>query len=52
MMSGSGPTVFALTASMAEAEQVKERVKSAIASPDLDLWVAKFSNTGIRIASD
>ncbi|HLO49775.1 MAG TPA: 4-(cytidine 5'-diphospho)-2-C-methyl-D-erythritol kinase [Kamptonema sp.] len=52
MMSGSGPTVFALTESLTEAEQIKEWVKSAIASPDLDLWIAKFTNTGIRIASE
>jgi 4-diphosphocytidyl-2-C-methyl-D-erythritol kinase (EC 2.7.1.148) len=52
MMSGSGPTVFALAESLAQAEEVQERVKRAIASPDLDFWVAKFSNTGIRIVSD
>ncbi|NJK66034.1 MAG: 4-(cytidine 5'-diphospho)-2-C-methyl-D-erythritol kinase [Microcoleus sp. SU_5_3] len=52
MMSGSGPTVFALAESRAQAEEVRDRVKSAIASPDLDFWVANFSNTGIRIVSD
>jgi 4-diphosphocytidyl-2-C-methyl-D-erythritol kinase len=49
MMSGSGPTVFALAESQERAEEVQEMVKSAIASPDLDFWVTKFSNTGIRI---
>lgn len=52
MMSGSGPTVFALTDSLTQAQQVVEQVKNAIASPDLDFWVTKFTNTGIRIASD
>ena len=52
MMSGSGPSVFALAESPEQAQQVMERVKSAIASPDLDFWVAKFSNTGIRIFSE
>lgn len=52
MMSGSGPTVFALVESRDAALEVEAKVKSAIASPDLDFWVAKFSNTGIRIASE
>jgi 4-diphosphocytidyl-2-C-methyl-D-erythritol kinase len=52
MMSGSGPTVFALTESLAQAEEIRDRVKNAIASPDLDFWVANFSNTGIRIVSE
>ena len=52
MMSGSGPTVFALTDSLAQAQQVVEQVKNAIASPDLDFWIAKFTHAGIRIASD
>lgn len=49
MMSGSGPTVFALTQSRQDAEQVQEAVRAAIANPDLDLWVAQFSSTSIRI---
>lgn len=50
MMSGSGPTVFALTDSMSQAQQVQAAVKTAIADPDLDLWVAQLTNTGIRLA--
>jgi 4-diphosphocytidyl-2-C-methyl-D-erythritol kinase len=49
MMSGSGPTVFALVASQAAAEQIKERVKGTIASPDLELWVTKFGKSGIKV---
>jgi len=48
MMSGSGPTVFALTQSRSQAEQVRETVGAAIASPDLDLWVAQMSSTSIQ----
>jgi len=51
MMSGSGPTVFALTESSDQAEQVRDRVRAAIADPDLELWVAPLTNTSIRIAS-
>lgn len=52
MMSGSGPTVFALTISQSQAQEIKEAVRVAIPDPDLHLWVTKFSNTGIRLASD
>lgn len=51
MMSGSGPTVFALTESEAQALQVLEQVKAAISDPDLDLWVTEVSSTGIQLAS-
>ncbi|MEI2583939.1 4-(cytidine 5'-diphospho)-2-C-methyl-D-erythritol kinase [Scytonema sp. PRP1] len=51
MMSGSGPTVFALTHSQAEAQQILESVKIAIADPDLDLWVSQFTPSSIRIPS-
>ncbi|MEB3339155.1 MAG: 4-(cytidine 5'-diphospho)-2-C-methyl-D-erythritol kinase [Leptolyngbyaceae bacterium] len=51
MMSGSGPTVFALANAEAEAQQVREAVRSAISDPDLELWVARFTNNSIRIVS-
>ncbi|ARV62774.1 4-(cytidine 5'-diphospho)-2-C-methyl-D-erythritol kinase [Nostocales cyanobacterium HT-58-2] len=51
MMSGSGPTVFALTNSQAKAQQVLESVKTAIADPDLELWVSRFTPSSIRVAS-
>ncbi|PZV08923.1 MAG: 4-(cytidine 5'-diphospho)-2-C-methyl-D-erythritol kinase [Leptolyngbya sp.] len=50
MMSGSGPTVFALTHTQAEAQQLSDQMRSAIADPDLELWVAQFSHCGIHIA--
>lgn len=48
MMSGSGPTVFALVETQAQAEQMKQQVATTIADPDLELWVAKFNQSGIR----
>lgn len=50
MMSGSGPTVFALTESQTQAEQIKNQVASAIGNPDLDFWITQFSPTGIQVA--
>ncbi len=50
MMSGSGPTVFALAASEAIARHLAEEVKAAKADTDLEVWVAKFVPTGIQIA--
>lgn len=50
MMSGSGPAVFALCSSQTEAERVKEAVRSAIADPDLGLWVAQLLSYGIQVA--
>ena len=49
MMSGSGPTVFALTASEASAEAVREATRQAIADPDLELWVTRFCSHGIQV---
>lgn len=49
MMSGSGPTVFALTETLAEAEAVRRQVAETIADPDLALWAVKFTSAGIQI---
>lgn len=49
MMSGSGPTVFALVESLAQAETVREKMRTTLPNSDLDLWVAQFAATGIRI---
>ncbi|MBN3892550.1 MAG: 4-(cytidine 5'-diphospho)-2-C-methyl-D-erythritol kinase [Nostoc sp. JL31] len=51
MMSGSGPTVFALTNSQTQAQQVIESIKIAIPDPDLELWVSQFTSSSIRVAS-
>ena len=50
MMSGSGPTVFALTETAEHAQAIYDHTKAAIADPDLELWIAKFSHAGIHVA--
>ena len=50
MMSGSGSTVFGLVESHAQAEQVKDQM-TAIADPNLDLWVTRFCTSGVRLAT-
>ena len=50
MMSGSGPTVFALTESQEQAVAVMKEVKQQIADPNLEFWTAKFISTGITLA--
>lgn len=51
MMSGSGPTVFALCESEAHAQEVQHKVRAMILDPDVDFWVTKFSNRGIQVVS-
>ena len=50
MMSGSGPSVFTLCESQAEAETIKQKVSQTIQDPDLEFWVTKLSTTGIQVA--
>ena len=50
MMSGSGPSVFALCASYEQAQQLQQQVRTAIPDPDLDLWLAKLCGTGIQVS--
>lgn len=50
MMSGSGPTVFALASSPEQAQRIRTQVRAAIADPDLELWVSKFTVSGIQLA--
>ncbi len=49
MMSGSGPTVFALVDSIEAAQLLKTQLQKAIPDPDLDLWVTKFCTSGIQL---
>ncbi|MBW4561549.1 MAG: 4-(cytidine 5'-diphospho)-2-C-methyl-D-erythritol kinase [Mojavia pulchra JT2-VF2] len=51
MMSGSGPTVFALLESQQQAEAVKQQVRTAIPDEDLELFVTRTTTHGIKIAS-
>lgn len=47
LMSGSGPTVFTLAESEAEAEAIKRQVCDRISNPDLQLWTARFASAGV-----
>ncbi|MEB3229633.1 MAG: 4-(cytidine 5'-diphospho)-2-C-methyl-D-erythritol kinase [Leptolyngbyaceae bacterium] len=49
MMSGSGPTVFALTETQAEAEALKQSIETTLNDDDLDLWVTQFIPQGIHV---
>ena len=49
MMSGSGPTVFTLCQSQAEAEALRQKIQTTLIDPKLELWVAKLTNQGITI---
>jgi 4-diphosphocytidyl-2-C-methyl-D-erythritol kinase len=49
MMSGSGPTVFALCETQQIAEQLVAEVQNAMADPDLEFWVAQFTTHGIQV---
>ncbi|BAU09593.1 4-diphosphocytidyl-2-C-methyl-D-erythritol kinase [Leptolyngbya sp. NIES-3755] len=51
MMSGSGSTVFALTESRSQAEEIKNAMRSNIPDSDLDLWVTKLSQCGVHLAN-
>lgn len=51
MMSGSGPTVFALCESQDQAEEIEQKVRTKIDDPDVEFWVTKFSNHGIQVVS-
>jgi 4-diphosphocytidyl-2-C-methyl-D-erythritol kinase len=51
MMSGSGPTVFAIVESQAQAQEVQDTVNRKMNNPDLDFWTTKFNPSGIRIAA-
>ncbi|MGB5636374.1 MAG: 4-(cytidine 5'-diphospho)-2-C-methyl-D-erythritol kinase [Waterburya sp.] len=49
LMSGSGPTVFALCESQQQAIAVQQQVRTQIRDPQLKFWVTKFSTSGIQI---
>lgn len=49
MMSGSGSTVFALVESKAQAEQIKQQLKTALPDPDLGIWTTRLIANGIQL---
>ena len=50
MMSGSGPSVFAIVESQTQAEIVKQRIREVIPNEDLELFVTRTIKHGIKIA--
>jgi 4-diphosphocytidyl-2-C-methyl-D-erythritol kinase len=50
MMSGSGPSVFAIVESPTQGEIVKHRIREAIPDEDLELFVTRTIKHGIKIA--
>jgi 4-diphosphocytidyl-2-C-methyl-D-erythritol kinase len=49
MMSGSGPTVFTLTETAAEAESLRQRLQAELPDPELGIWVAQFLPHGVQL---
>jgi 4-diphosphocytidyl-2-C-methyl-D-erythritol kinase len=49
MMSGSGPTVFALAADLVGAESIAKAARNQIPDLDLELFVTSFSGQGVHL---
>ena len=49
MMSGSGPTVFALFETKEQADEAAKQVKTSIGDPDVEFWVTKLASSGIQV---
>jgi 4-diphosphocytidyl-2-C-methyl-D-erythritol kinase len=49
MMSGSGSTVFALVESRAQAEQMRQQLKTRLPDPDLGVWTTRLIANGIQL---
>jgi 4-diphosphocytidyl-2-C-methyl-D-erythritol kinase len=52
MMSGSGPTVFALAESETHAAAIETKIKQILPDPQLDTWKAQFCPQGIHVNSN
>jgi 4-diphosphocytidyl-2-C-methyl-D-erythritol kinase len=50
MMSGSGPSVFAVVESEAQAQAVKTQIRAAIPDEDLELFVTRTITHGVQVA--
>ncbi|MGB3138952.1 MAG: 4-(cytidine 5'-diphospho)-2-C-methyl-D-erythritol kinase [Nodosilinea sp.] len=51
LMSGSGPSVFTLAESEAEAVSLVTRLRAALPDPDLSTWTAQFMSGGVQLSS-
>ncbi|MEO1404596.1 MAG: 4-(cytidine 5'-diphospho)-2-C-methyl-D-erythritol kinase, partial [Cyanobacteria bacterium J06635_1] len=52
LMSGSGPTVFTLAETQAQADKIAQTIRTQFPDPDLKLWVTQFEPTGLHLLSD
>jgi 4-diphosphocytidyl-2-C-methyl-D-erythritol kinase len=50
LMSGSGPTVFALTDSRDKAQTIAAHTQQTLQDPDLQVWITKFVPRGVHLA--
>lgn len=51
MMSGSGPTVFALCESESQAQEIKRATAANLSDPNLDFWITRLTAQGIHTAT-
>ncbi|BAZ39537.1 4-(cytidine 5'-diphospho)-2-C-methyl-D-erythritol kinase [Calothrix sp. NIES-4101] len=51
MMSGSGPSVFAICESKSHAELIQQQIHQEVADKDLELFITKFISHGIQVLS-
>jgi 4-diphosphocytidyl-2-C-methyl-D-erythritol kinase len=49
LMSGSGPSVFTLAESEAQAAELAAKLRSALPDPDLGVWTARFMPSGVQL---
>ncbi|MBD2252908.1 4-(cytidine 5'-diphospho)-2-C-methyl-D-erythritol kinase [Nostoc parmelioides] len=52
MMSGSGPSVFALCTSQEQAEKIQQQVRQTIPDEDLELFVTRTITHGIQVVGN
>ncbi len=50
MMSGSGPTVFAMAESQEQAEAIKVQVQEIFSGEGLDVWIAQACSHGVKLS--
>lgn len=51
MMSGSGPTVFALCETELHAQQIKQQTAAKMRDPHLGFWLTRLTGDGIHLAT-
>ncbi|MEM1278574.1 MAG: 4-(cytidine 5'-diphospho)-2-C-methyl-D-erythritol kinase [Cyanobacteria bacterium P01_D01_bin.6] len=49
LMTGSGPTLFTLTANRSEAEAIVQQMRSRYSESELGLWIAPFVSTSLQL---